>query len=269
MKIVFLMVIKDPKSFLMMILLLSVKSFAIVGGVTLSDPLPKYLIESDRIQMKSHTVVLLNTQNASTHSRCTGTLIEKNIILTAAHCIPETLDNLWVVPAQFEFAVLERHAVVDKIIHESYKKFDLPKFNAPNYDLALVKFSGDLPEGYQPTTWINSFNTTADRFWLFVAGYGDSQENKGDVGEIRFSQAIIENNHLNANQSFMAGNQSFAKGICKGDSGGPAYIKKDNKFYVLGVVSAVTGACFGTSYFNQTQFYNEWIQDSLKTLVSK
>lgn len=259
------------KKIFLTLFIFSLKSFAIVGGVTMTDPLPSYLSEADRLEMKSHTVVLLNSQNSSKHSRCTGTLIDAHIILTAAHCVPDSLENLWVVPSIYEFAVLEQHPVVAKIVSADYRSFDIPKVNAPNNDIALIKFSGNLPAEYKPTTWITSFTPSENRFWLYVAGYGVSSEPAADSGELRFSKVTIENNLLNLSQSFMTGNQSNGEGICKGDSGGPAYIKKGNQFFVVGIVSAIAGSCAGTSYFNQTQFYNTWIQDNLDTLrrVSK
>lgn len=243
--------------------LISVQVLAIVGGISTTDPLPSFLTESDRQKIKSHTVVLLNTQMLGMHSRCSATLVASNLILTAAHCVPEKLNDLWVVPSIYEFAVLERRAVVGAIVHRNYKKFDLPKLNQPNDDLALVKFEGVLPNDYRPTSLVTQFVSNQDRFWLYVAGYGVSDEDAGDNGEIRFSRVTIEHYLLHANQSFMVGLQSNGEGICKGDSGGPAYIKIESEFYVLGIVSAIQGGCRGTSYFNQSLYYLEWIKKNI------
>ena len=235
-------------------ILFLIQANAIVGSIDL----PK----ADQVSMQSHTVVVLNAQNSSSHSRCTGTLIAKNIVLTAAHCIPESLENFWIVTSEFEFAILERHQVTKVSVHENYKNFAIPTAQQPNDDIALIQFAGPLPELYKPTDWISSFTANQDRYWLYVAGYGVSSELAFDTGELRFSKVIIEN----ATQSFLQGNQSAGQGICKGDSGGPAYIKIENRFYVLGVVSAIVGGCKGTSYFNTTVFYDDWIQTQLKNL---
>ncbi len=162
---------------------------------------------------------------------------------------------------------MERKPVIRVIVHEDYKSVEQLQQDRPNSDLALVQFAGELPAGYAPTSWINVFTPTTDRFWLYVAGYGVSDLAQADSGELRFSKVTIENAILNKEQSFFQGNQSDGFGICKGDSGGPAYMKIQNEFYVIGVVSAIQGGCKGTSFLNQTLYYANWIQQSLTRLL--
>ncbi len=244
--------------FALAFVLLSIKAQAIVGFLPLTV--------SDQLKIQSHTVAVLNSQNPGNHSRCTGTLIAQDIVLTAAHCVPASLENFWVVTSVYEFAVSERKQVTKVIVNENYKSFDIPGVNNPNYDLALVKFAGGLPPVYKPTSYIDTFRPGTDRFWLYVAGYGISDEVKADSGELRISKVTIESALINAGQSFMQGNQAKGEGICKGDSGGPAYIRLQDEFYVIGVVSAIKGGCLGTSYFNQTLFYQTWIKENLTRL---
>ena len=190
--------------------LFSLQAAAIVGGQIFSE----LNTDSDLAKIASHTVVLLNTASLSMHSRCTGTLITKNIILTAAHCVDAEESSLWVVTSIYEFAVSERHAVTRVIRHESYHSFSRPEDSKANDDLALVQFSGDLPSFYQPTTWVSTFNPANRRFWLPVAGYGESLEGQGDSGELRIGKVTVFD--FSSGASYFKVDQSSREGICKG-----------------------------------------------------
>jgi len=250
---------------LWLILSASPTAKAIVGGFGVDSS----SMTDDFRKMASHTVVLLNTQKPGSHSRCSGTLLTSNIILTAAHCIPKNLKDLWVVTSPYEFAVMERHAVLDAI---KDRPASLP--TSEDIDLALVKFAGKLPNGYSPTSWVTSFNAPQIPFYLSVVGYGETFSGTNDAGELRFGLALIYKWNVSA-PTFMA-NQTNSQGVCHGDSGGPAYLKIADEYFVVGVVSAVVpldmkghavaDSCKGKSIFSSTIYFQNWIASNLKNL---
>lgn len=242
-----------------MLFLLSLNANAIIGAEK----------SFFRAEIASHTVALLNTQNPSSHQRCTGTLIAPNVVLTAAHCIPKSLEQFWVVTAPFEFTILQRHSVSKVIVHPKYNFYAFE-----NFDIALIEFAGALPSEYKPTTWTTQFDLIAATTFLAAAGYGETAKGRGDQGELRISQLRLFNFQKWSFQ--LTADQSHSHGICFGDSGGPVYVKVGDQFLVLGIASAVlaqdlnslptTEACAGISYFNSTVYYRDWIRQALREL---
>ncbi len=253
------------KTFACALLLYTQLLHAIVGGFGTQSP----QMNDEFQKMASHTVAVLNTQNPNSHSRCTGTLIAHNVVLTAAHCVPKNLNNLWIVTSPFEFAVVEQKAVVQTVTE---RPATLPANE--EFDLALVRFSGTLPKTYTPTSFVTAFSAPSARFYLSVAGYGESLSHADDAGELRFGLALIYD--WNPNLSQFHADQTNGLGVCHGDSGGPAYVKIKDDYFVLGVVSAVAGLtpagasvadeCKGKSFFSSTIYFQKWIADGLKKL---
>lgn len=210
-------------------------------------------------------------------SICTATLIDTNVILTAAHCVDRsTGDQMKNLSVYFtskpecennrgRLHKLKRRVVSVKV--HPYWNPDDTKLTDRG-DIALVKFSGRAPKGYKPLKLANEFIPVNEVSPVLVAGYGMVNPNYyGDFGgdiELRVTSVqgisaekreslwrINQSNfaandserHLFSNQygnEMLYIDQSQGRGICGGDSGGPSLMKNSRgEDVITGVASFV------------------------------
>jgi len=206
---------------------------------------------------------------------CTGTLITEELVLTAAHCVyPGTLTLLvYFVQNIKEATAFSRKYAFKAIRHENYKSGGEDKKDAA--DIALVRISGPLPAGYKPVPFYSDTDKIKASDEMIVAGYGLSWAwgMKGGAGVLRSTTLKVKDPQFSRTEFTF--NQSLKHGVCSGDSGGPAYIKKDGKIYLVGVASRggsydVVGApkCSVDSTYTRVDAYAAWIKKTSTLLMS-
>ena len=284
-----------------------------------------------------HVVGLLNMENSSL---CTGTLIKKNIVLTAAHCVPEDKSLLFVLfDIDFSEALLEimmlnegeefkesewLKKASDIIVHESYKKEGESDSEAELNDFALVSFNTPAPSGYSPLELLNNKSSLTKGDSVIAIGYGTSKAEALEISLEEFNDLAQKQEKLNSDiQSGVLSSENLSEeqlgilswelicdedpnsaessavcmkfkhegegslrlgsmqydsefnesellltsgevgGACSGDSGGPALIVKNNKYYILGVASRADVSC------KSEVVYGDVSVDSVKAWIKK
>ncbi|HPI41844.1 MAG TPA: trypsin-like serine protease [Pseudobdellovibrionaceae bacterium] len=240
------------------------QKFSIIEGelVTQSDP------------MSSHIVGVYENKEGQV---CAGTLLKNNQVLTAAHCVGAEMYLIF--DQKFSENSLVR-AVSQREIYPAYHvgKDDL----IDTYDLALLKFEGDLPEGYAPAQlislelWQNYLKEIQEApLKITVAGFGFNQlESKSGIGELRKTELIIED--WNQNLFSAIADQKKGGAVCAGDSGGPAFIYIHGRPYLWAVTAHALSVdestdkagkdaspCRYKSVFTQVLPFSEWIRGLL------
>jgi hypothetical protein len=119
----------------------------------------------------AQTALIVSTRGAS----CTGAVLARDLVLTAAHCVEPSADYAIVV---FEPSGPRVVPVVRVALHP---RFDPAHFKTrrPTPDLALIKISVPLPERYRPAFVERTPLQPRAGEYFTLAGYGVTQEGDG------------------------------------------------------------------------------------------
>lgn len=204
---------------------------------------------------------------------CTGILIARDLVLTAAHCVAPGADyKLMQFDAQRQpnlrdILRIERHPQF------SAKTFDNHRATA---DVALIKLAAPVPGASQATLFGGTFSVAAgDRFT--IAGYGLTERGNGKTGgTLRAANLVATSKpgNLQIRLADPATNRERAGlGACTGDSGGPVFADNGGRLLVIGVISWSTGpnnaeGCGGLTGVTPLALYRGWIVNTAKTLGS-
>ena len=206
-------------------------------------------------------------------SLCTGTLIARNVVITAAHCLNGAQSARVVFDVDPgcnpNFNPNSQSVEVKKAaIHPKYSKDVKGK-----YDLALLKLESSAPSQYDVirlydgTSQLSSAGVT-------YAGYGRTSERNQTDQALRSVVKNYKETIFFAKDSNMVSSQINGKGICQGDSGGPVFFEVNHELQLAGVNSTVMGrseaaVCRGASEAMYIPAHMTWISKKLKEFTSK
>ncbi len=248
-------------------ILLALLTTTSIAGCNRSNVSGKYSPTENSEQIIGGTVVpeseeisnyIVAVHDAFSGQLCTGTLLTRNIAITAAHCIGLFKEDMYVFYGN-TLSALSGKFEVDKIEVSPY--WEGNRENAKDTgDVALVHFIGQLPANYRPALIMNKPVVNEAR--LTVAGYGmmDSQSEDG-VGILRKTELTVSNSKFSDTEFLM--DQSKGSGACHGDSGGPAFVYSNHRFYLIGITSRgendPDNTCAVSGVYTNAYVYKTWI----------
>lgn len=233
-------------------------SALIIGGslVNANDPIAA-----------STVGLMIRTQEGT--GGCTGSIIAKNLILTAAHCVVDKQKR--VLPAgnfqivfgtnmQLPAPTITAWGVA---VHGNYNGLN----GIDKYDVALIAFDGELPNGYRPAKLIRQEDEPEIGEIVTLAGFGVTNGfNDTGSGTLRKADVRVLD-FLGETEVMM--DQRYGKGACRGDSGGPAFIKRGSEYHVFGVTSRGAQLCNDTGIYTSVNAYADFIPQARVELFRK
>ncbi len=202
---------------------------------------------------------------------CSGTAIARDLVLTAAHCVAR--------PANYRVRVSKDGGITEVETTRSHPGFSMANYvrNRATADVALVKLKSPLPASIVPAS-LGGTRRVAVGEMMIVAGFGSTQDGKEQgIGEPRMAPLVVTGQPGSLQIRLYdpaTRNERAGLGSCTGDSGGPAFGRKDaDGGELMGVVSWSTApkneaGCGGLTGLTPLLNYRAWIVEMAKTLGS-
>jgi hypothetical protein len=232
------------------LLLASTTAGAMVGGAATADK-----------TIARHVALIVGSRGTS----CTGVVIARNLVLTAAHCVQAGADYKIV-----EFDAARHPTLRDVSLVQSHPQFDLNTLlgHRATADVALLRLKAPLPDAFAPAPLASVQKAVAAGDHLLVAGYGLAVRGDGRTGgTIRVADLVATGQPGTLQIRLVdASTNGVRAGLsaCTGDSGAPVFDSSNGHLSVVGLVSwstgpALTDGCGGLTGVTPLVRYRDWI----------
>lgn len=260
-------------------------SLGIVGGsvANSNDELERSTVALQAIYEISALDDNGQTTTNTVGGTCTAVIAAKNVIITAAHCFDpprgQILRRAIGVTIKNDLKGLKSG---DFIGVKSYVQH--PQWNQTFHDIAVAQLNSNLPDPFIPARFELDASTLQPQTPVVLIGYGITGENQNDSGLKRRTESALDKiiNKENfpmtsiVNQIRVLDITGKARGACRGDSGGPGFIKETSK--VFGIVQGINATvqplenmscAFGDANYTLVAPYKDWVEQAASIKLSE
>lgn len=223
---------------------------------------------SDDAQHPAVGLLVHDDPDPANDSVCSATLIEPQIVLTAAHCVTTRSAPYQKLDPMYFFvgagASLDPSTGVPQGSMFLVADIELPSgySGAASADIAVVRLASAVSASVAEPMSLGASEPSSKQD-VTIVGFGMAKEgDKGTVGTRR--QATSRISKVRSTTFDLPGASSSQGGSCGGDSGGPVLDDEDR---VVGVQAAVIGSCAGGSRHMRVDAYHDWLMGAISKLL--
>ncbi len=172
-------------------------------------------------ELEPYVVTVLN-RNGSSASFCSASVIARNIVLTAAHCVTSPDDaRVFFRDASGQPTLLD---VASIAINPGYRP-DAIRRRLISIDLALLRLVEPLPDSFTPVSFSKSASAEIGQIFR-IAGFGVADEGSGRTGGVLREGNLVASGPRSAILLWLKDPNQEGLGACTGDSGAPVFAAK-------------------------------------------
>ena len=225
-------------------------SFLIIGlSINIS---PSFAIYGGSPAIGNKVVVGLLSSEVATSSGCSGGLVAPRIVMTAAHCLTSTVDNLWISEPGSDLRDLSKKRIQAERIYipEGFTTAEFPYQN--DFGIVVLKSAFENYETLELATKQQIQEWMSTEVAVLHLGYGCTAlvdappcrvtSQTPNQLETTLTNAVPQQFATLAPNTFSVTKISVDRTICGGDSGGPLIKKVNAKWIYIGAQSSSNGA---------------------------